>query len=122
MPVATKRIAQKHVPFARLLRSKREALMDHLRDHRQEMVAERVPEDGVGLASLTLLEDLAVETLQREQQLLGEVEAALSRLRAGVYGSCESCGGDIPERRLQALPWARLCLKCAERRQALSMN
>lgn len=116
------RISAKHAPYARQLRSKREELLDHLRDHRQEMVLERVPEDGVGLASLTLLEDQAVGALEREQQLLGEVEAALGRLEQGVYGACERCGADIPERRLHALPWARLCLKCAERRAALSLN
>lgn len=122
MPVATKRRSSKHAPYARLLHSKRAQLLEQLRDHRQDVFVERVPEDSLGLASLTLLEDLAVGTLQREQQLLGEIEAALRRLRGGVFGTCESCGAEIPERRLHALPWARLCLKCAERRQALSMN
>lgn len=122
MAVATKRVPAKHAPYARLLHSTRAELLDHMRDHRQEMVVERVPEDSVGLASLTLLEDLAVGALEREQGLLQEIEAALGRIQEGEYGICESCGEDIPERRLQALPWARFCLKCAERRQALSMN
>ncbi|HKZ52266.1 MAG TPA: TraR/DksA family transcriptional regulator [Candidatus Acidoferrales bacterium] len=116
------RISRKHAPYAHLLRTKRAELLDHLWDHRQEMVVERVPEDGVGLASLTLLEDLTVGALQREQQLLSEVDAALVRLREGVFGLCERCGEEIPERRLKALPWARLCLDCAERRAALSLN
>lgn len=125
MAVATKRRssppagrAGKHALYARLLDSKRAELLAHLWDHRQEVRAERIPEDGVGLASLTLLEDLAVGTIQREQWLLGEVEAALGRLQEGLYGLCEGCGADIPERRLHALPWARFCLACAERRQA----
>lgn len=116
------RVPRKYAPYAQLLQQKRAELLDHLRDHRQEMVAERVPEDGVGLASLTLLEDLAVGALQREEQLLKEVDAALVRLREGVFGLCERCGEEIPERRLKALPWARLCLACAERRAALSLN
>lgn len=116
------RVSRKHAPYARLLDTKRAELLDHLWDHRQEMVLERVPEDGVGLASMTLLEDLAVGAYQREQQLLSEVDAALGRLRQGVFGICERCGDEIPERRLKALPWARLCLACAERRQALSLN
>lgn len=122
MAVATKRAPAKHAPYARLLHSKRAELLDHMRDHRQEMVVERVPEDGVGLASLTLLEDLTVGALEREQGLFQEIEAALGRIQEGEYGICESCGEDIPERRLQALPWARFCVKCAERRQALSLN
>ena len=116
------RVSRKHAPYAHLLRTQRAELLDHLWDHRQEMVLERVPEDGVGLASMTLLEDLAVGAFQREQQLLSEVDAALGRLREGVFGICERCGEEIPERRLKALPWARLCLACAERRAALSLN
>ena len=116
------RVSRKHAPYAHLLRTKQAEILDHLWDHRQEMVLERVPEDGVGLASMTLLEDLAVEAFQREQQLLSEVDAALGRLREGVFGICERCGEEIPERRLKALPWARLCLACAEWRQALSLN
>ena len=116
------RVSRRHAPYAHLLRTKRAELLDHLRDHRQEMVVERVPEDGVGLASLTLLEDLTVGALQREQQLLAEVDAALARVSEGVFGLCERCGEEIPERRLKALPWARLCLDCAERRAALSLN
>ena len=122
MAVATKRRSNKHAPYARLLRSKRAELLAHLWDHRQDVQADRIPEDSVGLASQTLLEDLAVDTIQREQQLLGEVEAALGRLREGLYGVCEGCGEQIPERRLHALPWARFCLACAERRQACWKN
>src|SRR3989338_2105999 len=110
------RISRKHAPYAHLLRTKRAELLDHLWDHRQEMVVERVPEDGVGLASLTLLEDLTVGALPRKHQLLSSGHAALARVRGGVFGRCERGGEETPERRLKALPWARLCLDCAERR------
>lgn len=118
MAVATKRQAQKQGLYERLLRSKRDDLQARLRDHRQQVQAEQGPDDNWALASRTLLQDLAVGTLERVQELLGEVEQALGRLRQGVYGVCEGCGEDIPQRRLQALPWARFCLTCAERRQA----
>ncbi len=121
MAVATKRgsapsagRAGKYAPYERLLRARRTELMKHLREHREEIVTERGPEDEWGLATRTLMEDLAVGTLQREQQLLREVETALARLDRGDYGVCEGCGEDIPERRLQALPWTCFCLKCAE--------
>ncbi len=122
MAVATKRAPNKSTSYARMLQSKREELLDRLRDYREAMQTERVPDDEIGLASRTLLEDLAVGTLQREHQLLREVDAALGRIHQGSFGICERCGEDIPERRLKALPWTRLCLKCAERRQALSLN
>jgi DnaK suppressor protein len=117
MAVATKRAPKQRNGFARLLRAKEEELMDRLRDHRDEMVAERIPDDQYGLASRTLLEDMTVDSLQREQQLLGEIRNALQRMEEGEYGVCESCGAQISRRRLQALPWARYCLECAERRQ-----
>ncbi len=44
--------------------------------------------------------------------------AAQDRLREGRYGVCESCGCPIPQRRLQALPTATLCVQCQERREA----
>lgn len=117
MAVATKRQTRKHVPYLRELRSKRDDLMDHLRVGREQVVAEQVPDDNWALASRTLMQDLAVGTLQRERQLLVEVEDALDRLDEGEYGVCEVCGEEIPERRLRALPWARFCLLCAERFQ-----
>lgn len=122
MAVATKRAPKQRAGFERMLRAKEEELMDRLRDHRDEMVAERIPDDQYGLASRTLLEDMTVDSLQREQQLLGEIRNALQRLEEGEYGVCESCGAQISRRRLQALPWARYCLECAERRQAFWKN
>ena len=45
---------------------------------------------------------------------LREVEAAMNRVRYGGYGICEGCETRIPERRLNAVPWARYCLTCQE--------
>lgn len=122
MATASKRTSSKRSGYERLLRSKQEELQLRLRDHRDEMVAERIPDDQYGIASRTLLEDMTVDTLEREQEMLGEISHALQRLEEGEYGVCEGCGEDIPQRRLEALPWARFCVKCAERRQAFWMN
>jgi DnaK suppressor protein len=46
---------------------------------------------------------------------LREVEDALVKLDDGSYGKCESCGGPIPEARLEAKPAARLCIACASK-------
>ena len=45
-----------------------------------------------------------------EQALLSEVQAALKRIEAGTYGKCIVCGKEIPEKRLEALPWASRCI------------
>ncbi|MDR7426507.1 MAG: TraR/DksA C4-type zinc finger protein [Armatimonadota bacterium] len=46
---------------------------------------------------------------------LAEIDAALQRIREGTYGRCEVCGNPIERRRLEALPTARLRVKCQER-------
>jgi len=50
--------------------------------------------------------------ITRETQSLKELDAALERIRDASYGKCDTCGGDIPPARLQALPFATLCVKC----------
>ena len=45
---------------------------------------------------------------------LGDVSRALARVDAGEYGICTSCGEPINPGRLEALPYAELCIACAE--------
>ncbi|WP_045195927.1 TraR/DksA C4-type zinc finger protein [Rhodococcus sp. B7740] len=45
-----------------------------------------------------------------------EIDAAVLRLTAGTYGSCERCGSEIPAIRLEALPAARRCMQCVRLR------
>jgi DnaK suppressor protein len=68
------------------------------------------------------LADVATETYDRElgdsleensEQVLDEIDAALRRIDDGTYGTCTNCGKQIPEERLEALPWASLCIDCA---------
>lgn len=48
-----------------------------------------------------------------ESNELVQVEGALKRIAEGQYGECAECGESIPEARLQAVPYAVNCLKCA---------
>jgi DnaK suppressor protein len=63
--------------------------------------------------------DSATDTFMREldggleenaERLLSEVDAALQRIDDGTYGTCVVCGRPIDEDRLQAVPWASLCI------------
>ena len=47
---------------------------------------------------------------------LADIRSALGRMERGVYGACEACGKDIAAERLEAVPTARLCIACAQRR------
>jgi DnaK suppressor protein len=44
---------------------------------------------------------------------LRDVERALEKLDDGTYGSCDRCGGPIGRERLEAVPWAVRCVRCA---------
>jgi len=51
------------------------------------------------------------------RETLLDIDAALTKLEAGVYGRCESCGEEIAAARLEAMPAARLCISCASKRR-----
>ena len=57
--------------------------------------------------------DLALRDRSRAE--LGRVEAALRKVDAGTYGTCESCGNAIAPERLEAIPWSPLCIDCARK-------
>jgi DnaK suppressor protein len=52
-----------------------------------------------------------------DMELLRDIEDALDRLGDGTYGICGDCGITISRKRLDAVPWARFCITCQERRQ-----
>ncbi len=54
--------------------------------------------------------DLAV--IQMKAETCRDIEGALRRMQAGVFGRCASCGTDIPAVRLQAVPFAIRCRDC----------
>jgi DnaK suppressor protein len=108
-------VTRKYAAIEALLLKKREALSQRLTQRLRDVSVHREPEDDAGLAVRSFATDLAVTTLQRERQELAEIESALGRIKASEYGICESCENPIREARLQALPWARLCIRCAAR-------
>ena len=48
----------------------------------------------------------------REQKLLKKIDEAIARIDEGSYGICESCGGQISLKRLEARPVTTLCIEC----------
>jgi DnaK suppressor protein len=57
---------------------------------------------------------LALAMVQQQERLLAQIDAAIGRHKAGTYGRCASCGGDIALARLRALPFAHRCAECQE--------
>ena len=58
--------------------------------------------------------ELAVATLDRNSRLVRELKAAFARIEDGGYGMCESCEEAITPKRLDAVPWARYCVRCQD--------
>ncbi len=67
------------------------------------------------------LGDAAAGTLDREidytleehsEQVLAQIDASLTRIEDGTFGTCTNCGKPIAEERLEARPWASLCIDC----------
>jgi RNA polymerase-binding protein DksA len=72
------------------------------------------------------LADTATETYDREldytleensEHVLADIDAALARIEDGTYGICANCRRPIPEERLEARPWATLCIDCQRERE-----
>ena len=48
------------------------------------------------------------------EKKLADVNEALTKIEGGKYGHCDNCAKDIPQKRLEALPAARICLDCEQ--------
>ena len=72
------------------------------------------PSDSGDLSQQSHEEWLFLNRNNLEKALLREVEEALVRVKEGTYGICQECDEPISPKRLQALPWAKFCVRCQE--------
>jgi RNA polymerase-binding transcription factor DksA len=101
-------------------------LRDHIVDQMQGVTKDSLRERGEGGGSAFGLhqadagsdayeKDFALSLLSQEQDALYEIESALKRIEAHVYGVCEMSGQPIPVARLEAIPFARFTVECQSR-------
>lgn len=64
-----------------------------------------------------ILIELNNQLSSRNLAKLSQINSALKRLEDNVYGICEECGEQIPEKRLQVNPYFLTCVSCAEERE-----
>lgn len=114
--------------FRALLLEKREAVtaaLDNLQRENSRSLEEETGELVSGSADQHLA-DTATETVEREigstleehdERLRVAIDDALRRIEDGTYGKCVNCGAPIPEERLEAMPWATLCIDCKRREE-----
>ena len=101
--------------FEKALLLRKRELNARIADLLGDVAAQGEPDDEGDVAIENYSKDWAAAALDRARRMLNEVEAALARIKAGRYAVCDVCHMSIPKARLEALPWARLCVGCAER-------
>ena len=62
-------------------------------------------------------QEFTLSLMETEGGTLTAIEAALEWVEEGTYGMCEDCAGPIAKTRLQAIPYAAVCIKCAQKRE-----
>lgn len=74
--------------------------------------------DPADRATLESDRNFELRIRDRERKLLQKISSAMERIEDGTFGTCESCGEDISEQRLQARPVTTLCLECKKKEEA----
>jgi RNA polymerase-binding protein DksA len=62
------------------------------------------------IATATFDREMASSLEENSMHVLAEIDGALARIDEGTYGVCVRCGKPIGQERLEALPWATLCI------------
>jgi DnaK suppressor protein len=62
-------------------------------------------------------QEFTLSLMESDGGTLSQIETSLERIEEGTYGQCEECGVKIPKSRLNAIPYATLCVRCAEQQE-----
>ncbi len=102
------------------LLSMKEEILKHLIAESEDfknIVEDIDPKDLADIAA----DDIDRKTLQalgaQEMKRLQLIDSALARIENGKYGICMKCGKKIPKERLEAIPYALLCVECKTREE-----
>lgn len=98
---------RKNMLEARASKTQRDA------SHRDEPLSADFAEQAVERENDDVLRAIASESIHEVEQ----INQALNRIEAGIYGECSECGADIDEKRLAAVPYSTLCVNCAARHE-----
>ncbi|MBN2208919.1 MAG: RNA polymerase-binding protein DksA [Candidatus Coatesbacteria bacterium] len=106
--------------FKRVLMEQRAALLaEATKTLRESCDDTQVPGgDFADIAAEESNRALRLRLREREQKLLAKIDESLAKIDKGVYGICESCGGDIGVDRLEARPVAKLCIDCKQEQES----
>jgi RNA polymerase-binding protein DksA len=104
-------------------RQRVKAAIDNLHEENPGSIGDETGEDAVydnhlaDTATVTYDRELDYTLEENSEHVLAEIEAALKRIDDGTYGVCTNCGEPIAVERLEARPWATLCIDCKRQRE-----
>ncbi|HQY56930.1 MAG: TraR/DksA family transcriptional regulator [Nitrospira sp.] len=70
-------------------------------------------------ALMDLDRELGISLMEMRNRKRQAIDEALTRLSEGTYGICAECGIEVSEKRLEAVPFAKLCVQCQSRQELL---
>lgn len=98
-----------------MLEDRRRDIQDRLRSLRETLPAQVAEvKDAEEQSVQDFVQDVELALMEMKSETLAQIDEAVRRLEAGVYGACAHCGREIAAARLKALPFATLCLECQE--------
>jgi DnaK suppressor protein len=97
--------------FRKILKAKQDELT---KTRGLDSIAIERSADTLEEADYKTARELAIAGLNRESTVRRSVASALLRLQDGSFGTCVHCDGEISRRRLEAVPWTPLCIRCRE--------
>lgn len=113
--------------FRKLILKKKEEILDEIRHISEDTLKKSQKEASGDISGYSFhMADVATDTYDREfslglvtneRQVLYEIDDAFKRIDDGTYGICEDCASLIAKTRLKAVPYARLCVKCQEKKE-----
>lgn len=96
------------------LQNKRLELERATRSQSTQLIVSEVEHDLLDRTQSIYRREETVTFLNTLTRTLTDVDAALMAMNEGSYGTCLECGEPIASRRLQAIPWASLCIRCQQ--------
>lgn len=104
--------------FEKMLLAERDRLVDGYKKLGEEALYKPISDNVADLGSLAEVgtdsfdRETALNLASGEYERLEQVVEALKRIKAGTFGTCEGCGGEIPKKRLEVFPAAEYCIEC----------
>ena len=97
----------------------RDAMIEDLRalSGRSLNSTQSAGQESADIGSENFVRELELSLVSEEGRKINTILEAIRRLKKGEFGICEDCEEPIPEPRLEAIPYARLCVSCKSARE-----